>query len=479
MPEPQVSTIAEPVDFRAIAGKAIWRISATAIWVWIIGHFTSPGSFPGRIASLRGTAFVALIGMFLLIDLAIRRDRKSGCLSACLYPFYVLTWPLWLATLVTTNFFTLLSGTLRRSQKFLGSLLPYAVTSVTCVAATLAPYPYWRALVLIFGSLSLLLVLISLAAWVFEPLSWVSAALSWNVRFNIRNAGRTPLPTLDELLGNAPKARENLKIAATAIASAHTNLQKTPAGYEQIFRDALIAAAFARKFLMSLVHVGLLFSLAHFAVNYQPGAAESVSYSGITNAPFGSTWFEYLYFALMTLITGDVGVEPVATSARVLVLLNAYSGVAFLVLLVTIFSMITRERVRNAVGRALADTNAAITTLERRALEVAFLAVYGRALEPGVESELRKISVSTLPSEKASAYRGVLVIQAIVTALESANRVDDLAFVLGKRARMSVQDFTNVSDALSAANATSLDEVVAVLRAMPADLQPAATREAP
>src|SRR5690606_35556837 len=113
--------------------------------------------------------------------------------------------------------------------------------------------------VLILAALGVSFVLISLATWVFQPLAWASTALSWTIGFHLRNAKSKEFPAATEFTATSGHAHERARQAVKALADAHANIAKASAGLRKTFADTLLVAGFTRKFLVSLVHVGILF----------------------------------------------------------------------------------------------------------------------------------------------------------------------------------------------------------------------------
>jgi len=466
-------------DYRGPIQSFLWRTSAAVVWLWLVGYLASPDSYIGRFHSIALWQLSSGIVLAMVLYVGVKREHGMGCAAAVfLLPFYILLWPLILFAYVIIGVISLLTGTAKRTQHLVWSLVPYGITVAAFAVSTTEFVAHWQALTILLCFASGSFVILSLITWVFQPLSWVSGALSLYFGLTVKNATRTQIPDLADLIQGDNKAHENLKAAAKSLLSAHTNLGKAPRNFEQIFQDALIAGAFARKFVVSLIHVGFLFALSHHALNVgttPPG----VAYQGLSAAPFAGTWFDYSYFGLMTLVTGEANAIPISTAARVATLLNAYTGVGFLVILVTTFSMVTRDRARLAVRNMVARASSVDEQIERDIVAAVLIAAISGALTDDLLAEFGRVDkFRALDSSDEAVFRGALLLQKIIRLLEHAGRTTDLAEALQARKIFITAEFAALSLALTSVDSTNLDGAVHVVRSLLQQAQARST-EAP
>jgi hypothetical protein len=346
---------------------------------------------------------------------------------------------------------------------------------VTAAASALSgrpTLPGWTIGVLVLAVLGVSFVLISLATWVFQPLAWASTALSWTIRFHLRSAESKEFPAAAELPAVSGHARDRARQAVKALADAHANISKASAGLRKTFDDTILVAGFARKFLVSLVHVGILFGLVHYALN-SGDVSPGTRYSGLAHAPFLEAWPGYLYFAMMTLMGGDSGILPIEGSSRLAVLLNALAGVVFLVILITMFSMVSRDRTQSAAGHLRDAAVAALTVLEKRALHFMVMAAGSRSLTDDLTSDFARLhTLEYLTRSEASTYRGILLFHRLARAVDVADRSADLATVSAIRARLPLSGYAEFHDRVLQLGKADTDTLLSALIAVAANAVP-------
>ncbi len=167
----------------------------------------------------------------------------------------------------------------------------------------------------------------------------------------------------------------------------------------------------------------------------------------------------------MTLVTGEANAIPISTGARVATLFNVYTGVGFLVILVTTFSMVTRDRARIAVANMVARASSAHEQVENGIVSAALIATRSGALTDDLLAEFEKVErFRALSSSDEAVFRGALLLQRIIRLLEHAGRTTDLAETLRARKTFTTGQFAELSLVLSSADDTSLDRAVQVVQ---------------
>lgn len=383
-----------PVEkVRSFFRVGIWRLAATAIWVWGLGFFTSPASLPARLHQTSlGVAVAVLVGVMALYTL-LKSDRTEGCISAAfLFPIYVAIWPMWLLMLGIGMSSTVLTGSLRQSRQFRGSLVPYGMSAAICLILVYAHrgHPYLYSVAILLAAIDWGFILLSLIAWVFQPLPWLQGLVLFGIRSHRKTLDEAALPSVDELKQGDKEIRQKFASTVKRLVSAHDGLDKIPT-FTRAFEDAFIIGAFARKFLFSLLHVAFVFALAHFALN----ATERIAFTAYQGLPAGSVGFalfDYFYFSFMTLISANAGADPVIAGAKIAVALNALTGVIFLVILITTYSMVTRDRARQTVDEVMKKANETGAGIERRLYDGLEIAKTAGGLSETLAEEFAKVT---------------------------------------------------------------------------------------
>jgi hypothetical protein len=147
----------------------------------------------------------------------------------------------------------------------------------------------------------------------------------------------------------------------------------------------------------------------------------------------------------MTLLSGSTGIGALTTFARVAVALNALSGVALLILLITMFSLVSRERAR-VILEEITSSFRQITHSVERGLAHFLIAALGR---PDASQEITR-AFSTIPSfpqltlhEQAAAHAAYRIHEVLV-GLAAAQRLDDVAKVAAAAAILEPEQLVAV-----------------------------------
>jgi hypothetical protein len=440
--------------------KWTWRGVATAIWVWAIGSLSSPDSWLGRFHAVPfRTMCLAAIPPLLLYVLL--KKSKGGAVAAIIFGFwiYLLTWPLIAGLLLLTPLTSAVNGTVKRAQQIRWSFLPYLLTAGCFLALASRFSSELLGGILVAAGVNCLLILVSLVTWVFSPLSWVKALLDFTIRTNVSNAIKPG--SLDSLQGQGVRQRgpKELRDHLKGLVSSLRNLERLPEN-SPLAQDALIAFAFARKLLVSLLHLAFVFAIGHAAVVRLEGIQSYVNLP--EGPPFGDTFVHYFYFALMTIISGNVAVVPKSGLAEAVTLANAVVGITLLVILVTTFSMVTRERARKSVQEVGAALDGAFQVLERELLSASVAAASSKTLDPEVRGELHKVArFRSMDQADMAAYRGILLFHTMLDHLESGNDAVALAAAMQARLTMGIREYAEYYSTCGTREITSISDVIA------------------
>jgi hypothetical protein len=281
---------------------------------------------------------------------------------------------------------------------------------------------------------------------------------------NLANATISKLPSDEQLAQPEPKTRQEFNAGVKSIVSARLNGDRLPS--TPLFADQVVVAAFARKFGVSLLHVAFIFGLIHFALNSMPPNVGN-GYSGLPIGTLGANWFDYAYYAFMTLVSGNVRVDALTPSTRLAVAANALTGVLFLAILVTTYSMVTRERAKKTMADLLTQSKNCAGEMERMLLSALIRANSTGILNDELAAEFTKVAeFKGLDPAEGNAYRGILALGKASIQLERDKRVDDLALIQRVRAQPAdpVPHFARFGEAL--AGADDAESVLSVIRRM-------------
>lgn len=330
--------------------KWSWRVTATVWWLWGLARLIGPSYGPQWIVGLPLTYVAAVSGVTLVLTVIFKRLKFLGCFGRVFgFPLYVLFWPITILGLVSRQIWRALRAGVQNVQRPIWSLIPYLSTGAAILILVVWPAPGIASVVIALALLSLLLIGVSLIVWIFRPLAWASNTLAWFISLGLREGSQPRIPSRRELVHASEEVRSQLESGITTLRTWHNVLTKLqipgPA-----YQDTMLILGFARKFFVSILHTGFLFGLIHFTLNRfsQP---EHPQYQGLPVGDFSSHWFVYFYYGMMNLLTGETGALPLSTGASIFTLFNSLTGMLFLVLLVTTFSMLTRERARQGVER--------------------------------------------------------------------------------------------------------------------------------
>jgi hypothetical protein len=169
------------------------------------------------------------------------------------------------------------------------------------------------------------------------------------------------------------------------------------------------------------------------------------AYAGLPVSRLAAVWFDYFTFAVMTIISGQTTAAPVSEAAQGLVLFNALWGVGLLVLLVTAFSMLTRDRARLEAIAAASSLGSAVHTLEDELFEAVQRGYRGTAISEEMVGEIGKIPV--FRDAALTSYlmlRGMALVSEATHKLQAAGLVSETARILIAKATLTDVDLAEL-----------------------------------
>ncbi|HEV2713979.1 MAG TPA: hypothetical protein VGU64_01865, partial [Terriglobales bacterium] len=392
--------------------------SGSFLWLWAFSKVFIHLTWLGWIREFTVGQTAAGLAIVLLVYLLAKPEKGMGCLAVALgFPFYVLFWPITVPFLLWSPIGTAFDVAVKKSQNISWVFTSYSLAFLAFLIlnSRLNQRLWWVAAVLLGASYTL--IFLSLITWVFNPLAWVSTVIRWIIQLSAKHATGDAVPSINDFLSQPASSKDKLKKALKQTITIHAAFEKFPAGSTRVFQDAFVALAFARKFIVSLIGLAFVIGMGHYTLQL---IAAGAAFSGLQLGPVRNTWFEYTYSATMNLLTADSGIAPLTRIARVLVLLNVMTGVSLLVFLVTVFSMVTRERARNsvtAIAKMIENGNLA---LETKIFMAVVMAHACRAWDSEIQGELAKLrQFRVLPINSQYAVRGVQLFETVIDSLQT------------------------------------------------------------
>ena len=411
---------------RVFARRWSWRLSGAILWLWLLSQIWRP--FPGieLLAELSFWAIIFVLFLCTMVYLWSKAQRGQGCAALLLfYPFYVMFFPMTVIIWVLAKALSLLSVSAKKSQEFFWSFVPYLITAVLLVALFTVNSDAVVVGGLILAALNLVLVLLSLIVWIGEPLPWISRLAHWSFKYYSTDAAKVEIPTQDDFKSDLRQARSELVKAAKALKTAHSQMNNA-VGLKRMYAQPMLIGAFARKFLVSLAHVAVLFGVVHFA-NAQ---LDQNAYEGLGRVSWNAGWFHFVYYGFMATVSGDLGTTVASsTGARAATLVNALVGVVILILLIAAFSNLTRERASEITSTFDRQINEVARAAEGKLLQIVETARLNRATDNECVKVLSEVKQFTVLTEKQGLFSASLAWLRAADHLESQGRDDEALLV--------------------------------------------------
>jgi hypothetical protein len=401
------------------------------------------------------------VALMLLLYLLVKRPLLNGCAALLLgYPIYVLFWPVTGLLRLFTPVTKAVDSWIRASQGIRYAVTVYGLVGAAALLLLLGANTAWAGLAAVALVVVLPMILLSLASWLFNPLAWISGPALWVLGLPLKTLARDPLPD-PSLAEAAPgKHREQLEKALKAAASGHTQIQRL-ASADGFPQDGLIAAAFTRKFLATFLTAAVAFGMLHYTLQSVDNGG---AYMGLPTGRLLVVWPHYLFAGAMGLLSAQIGAAPTTVGAKMMLLLNTLTGVTMLVVLVAVFSMVTKDRARDLIVAFKAKRETVQRELETALYRGLLTGYTTRSLKPETLRELGSIGqLSELREEEREVWAGVLLMEKLVEDLQrSSSDPAVLGSALASRGRLTEQQLREVAVSVKAAGATVPD---AVLRA--------------
>ena len=328
-----------------------------------------------------------------------------------MFPFYLVLLPAVLPLMLVIKTWSTASALVKRSQSPAFSMSNYAVT-VLAVVLTFFGFEHSlliRAAMLI-AALSLALVLISAITWPFNPFSWFYAVVDWPARFT---AAPEKLQGT-QFLANPKQSAEKLSDILSGLQASHKNL-RGPLGLTSDFMDVLLVLGFTRKFVTSLVHASFLFALGAYGIAFlQPTKS---AFTGLVPDTLQESLFSFFFYSFLTLVSGETGILASTQSAQLWLIASKLTSICFLVILVSTFSILSRERARETMDKLQSSKREASGRIEDRVFDVIVAAQAAGAFDPKArEVLLRFEKFANLEPERLRQWQGAMNTESAVAA---------------------------------------------------------------
>lgn len=354
------------------ARKWLQRIYGIALWVWILnwilGPFAPASSVTDRFLEAPFYAVVlGFIGIQLIYYLLIVHESIPGLNSASVpadlaliivcYLGYHLLFPLLVfARLIWRSY-----------DQVAYDLLPYALTLAIFLFFRYANSTAAGYAILSLAAIDATFISVSLTAWILSPFHWGAAFIEALLNFtesDVSNGGDV----------------KDLKKRVSRYKRTHSQTLDFEGGLEQLREDDVtLLFLFVRKFAFSGLHMAAVFGFVHYAVGATL-CAPGQCYEGLSVAPQPAEWFDYFYYAAMTLITADVNAAPVSLGAKIMTGINALVGIGFLAILLTAFSMLSSEKLSERTGKLLTRVRSLMEKVEAQIIDTARRAIQSNSV---------------------------------------------------------------------------------------------------
>jgi hypothetical protein len=429
---------------KRLAEKATWWAPAALLWAHLAAWALPHSWVAAQLGSVPWWAQVALVAASFGLYVRLQDKPLGGCLGLLFgFLFYAPMWPLVVLYYVFRPFAWLFRLTTRESQTLYGSILPYVLTGVSLALLASAPHPYRTYTALILLAVDAFALLASLTMWISTPFPWGARALRFFVKGYKHQADSQAFIEAQDLAAARAIPLPDPSKTLKALKDLRDNLGRI-AVFKGMFQDDILLVAFARKYFFSLVHLAVAFGLIHFSIG-RLSSGTDVTYTLLSATSLRADLFEHVWFALMTLISGNSGILALTTSARVAVGFNALTGVALLILLITMFSLVSRERARTVLEE-ITTSFREITHAVERGLAFFLIAALGRPDASQQITGLLPISPvlpALTPDEQAAAHAAHRI-HGVLVELSTLNRVSDAAHLAAAATRLDPQQLISL-----------------------------------
>ena len=356
-----------------LARKWLQRVYGIALWAWILNWILGPFAPAGSVASqFLGVPLYAVVLGFVGIQavyLLTLHESIPGLKLTSVFLVWYLGYHLLFPLLVLAH----LSWIGWRSydqvaynpdwfQRGFISLLPYALTLAIFIFLRYANSAAAGYATLSLAAVDAVFISVSLTTWILSPFHWGTSFIE--VLFDF----------VESHVLNGGDSRD-LKRRISRYRRTHSRTLNIERDLKKLREDDVILLfLFIRKFAISGLHMAVVFGFVHYAVGATL-CAPGQCYEGLSVATQPDEWFGYFYYATMTLITAEVNATPVSLGARVVTGVNALIGVGFLVILVTAFSMLSREKLSERMGELLTRVRSLTEKVEVKIIDTARQAI--------------------------------------------------------------------------------------------------------
>lgn len=337
------------------ARKYLWRVSSLFFWVWLTSPFIYAGEHLAYIRWLDTNYVLILFLIFSLTYVLTKKRKTMGCVWLILgYPIYVILFPVSFLIYTSNKLYRIFFKKALNTDSILPALIPYFITFLSILYLYFSSGNTLAYFLIVALSLNICFIIFSLLHWIFSPLGWVSQPTRWLI--NTANEYVSGMLTEDHSVMGYDldqSYQEQIK----NLTRDHKWICKIP-NISSSARDWILTAGFIRKYFVSVVHTSTILAIILYIYNTRVYTSQ-VLFSEDLTSPIQDVFFDYFYFTTMNIITGDTTFHAVSSVSQTFVLVNSLIGVLFLVILITTFSMLTRENAKEIVG----NINQSITDL--------------------------------------------------------------------------------------------------------------------
>lgn len=378
-----------------------WRMSASLFWLWLFGRLFWQQSWLEVLGAAPPWAVILGVLSFVGLAYLIKPDTRASLRRAVLlYIVYLIFWPFLLTLFLTTNLPANKPTSANDFQNLEWSLLPYLLTGFVALGLAFLQFSELIPFYFVWTALAVLVVMTSLITWVASPLRWITGPAEW-VSNHLWKQAKKDLSNHENETSNQ-ESLERLSEHYSYLWVVHFIADK--------FSSQFVVVAFSRKFVWSVLHISVLFGLLHFLIAWWD-PTEVTPYVTLADSQGLSGWLDYWSIGWTKLVSGESGVVAQSSAAKVTVLLNSLSGIFLLVVLVTIFSMVSTERAEqsfdNLNSRVVGFLDSIVTRISAAVLSMAQSGKISIELLNGFVDEMPFVN---MPKEQAERVWGAVAL---------------------------------------------------------------------
>ena len=387
--------------WRSVGTAIVWRSYGSYFWLWLVGRVLTDRGQAGWLEWTHRTSLGITVLAWLLASalyLLLKEDKKQGCFALIFFPFYLVLFPIVLPTVALLRAYAGVTWLAKSSQQIGVSASCYGLTALLWLCISYGPYARTITCLFLFLAAALALYnVFSLSAWVLAPFAWLNRLQEWVVTAQEKQMMAGSKSDLDRFANDPSKNAEQFTAFIKRFKSTHESIRKigesSPEGV-----DLLLVLGFSAKLLTAIVEASVLLGMGAFLINTVPGGVQA--FLGLPSERFASSWFDYIYYAFQVLLAGPTEVVANSVGGRIWVVLAKLISVAFLVVVVATFTILTRDRARSSAEKLRSHIEQALRRIEQLLLGAVVVAASSGVLASNVLNELPPVETLTALSEE-------------------------------------------------------------------------------